>query len=113
MTATDAKRMPVDPENRTWAPVTDLRNIDPHDRIAFFEARDQHLREQWVEQMTTVIIKEKLQRCTRQEGVNAPENCHHLVEAYMDRLRRGGFKSWRTELQERQKAAAAAASADE
>ncbi|ORZ39655.1 hypothetical protein BCR44DRAFT_1412053 [Catenaria anguillulae PL171] len=98
--------MPVDPENRKWAGVTPVQQVDLNDPIAVLEARDQHLRQEWVEVMKTKIIREKLVRCYKREGVNHVDNCTHLVEAYVDRLKRGGIKSWRQFNREQQQAQA-------
>ncbi|KAI9221302.1 hypothetical protein BC828DRAFT_381369 [Blastocladiella britannica] len=95
MTATESKRMPVDPENRQWAKVTPIKDLDLNDPVAVLEARDQHLRAEWVEVLKTRIIREKLVRCYKREGVNHVDNCKHLVTAYVDRVKRGGIQSWR------------------
>jgi hypothetical protein len=63
--------------------------------VAVLEARDQHLREEWVQVEMTKLIREKLSRCYKREGPNFPEKCSDLIEAYVERLERGGVKSWR------------------
>ncbi|KAI9148521.1 mitochondrial respiratory chain complex I assembly [Blastocladiella emersonii ATCC 22665] len=99
----ETARMPVDPENRKWAKVASYKDVDLNDPIAVIEARDQHLRQEWVEIMKTRIIREKLVRCYKREGVNHPENCKHLAEGYVARLKHHGFQGmqpWRMRQQE-------------
>ena len=50
------------------------------------DARDHHIREQWVKAMEARIVREELQKCHRAEGVNQQENCKWLAEKYLEKL---------------------------
>ncbi|KAL7747276.1 hypothetical protein RI367_007330 [Sorochytrium milnesiophthora] len=92
-------QLPVDPTMEQFARVPDLAQLDKTDVPAILRARDQHVREEWVEVMETHIIRERLSACYRREGVNYRQNCRHLALAYMDRLRRGGIRPWKGDIE--------------
>jgi hypothetical protein len=54
---------------------------------AKLEARDKHIRESWVNMMETRLVSEELSKCRKGEGVNAPINCKHLADLYLELLR--------------------------
>lgn len=49
--------------------------------------REETIRETWVQVMETRIVREKLQKCHRVEGVNHYENCKELADRYLELLR--------------------------
>ncbi|PVF93309.1 hypothetical protein CPB86DRAFT_715750 [Serendipita vermifera] len=54
---------------------------------AKLEARDKHIRESWINTMETRLVAEELSKCRKGEGVNAPQNCKHLADLYLELLR--------------------------
>jgi NADH dehydrogenase (ubiquinone) 1 beta subcomplex subunit 10 len=65
--------------------VPTLDEVDPKDYKAVQQARKQEIREQWVKVMEARIIREKLSKCYRTQGVNHYEQCRHLAEEYVRR----------------------------
>ncbi|RKP05765.1 hypothetical protein THASP1DRAFT_32401 [Thamnocephalis sphaerospora] len=73
-------------EHQRFDKVPSISEVDPSDYRAVQQARSQEIREQWVRVMEARIIREKLSKCYRTQGVNHYEQCRHLADAYMERL---------------------------
>lgn len=53
---------------------------------AMLNARDNHIREQWIKAMEVRIVREELIKCQRGEGVDAHVHCRELSERYLSML---------------------------
>lgn len=49
--------------------------------------RDEHIRESWIRAMEARLVRDKLQKCYRLEGVNHLENCKDLADQYTQMLK--------------------------
>ncbi|RKP37079.1 hypothetical protein BJ085DRAFT_2209, partial [Dimargaris cristalligena] len=58
------------PAHRQFPRVPDFDELEKGDLIGFRRARDQYLRDSWVQLMELRILQKRLQQCYRQEGVN-------------------------------------------
>jgi len=83
------------PANRTWARVPTLDEVDPDDRKAVFLAREQKIREDWIRVMEARLIREKLDKCYRTEGVNHYRNCRALADLYFEALKTAKVQGFR------------------
>ncbi|EJD49713.1 NADH-ubiquinone oxidoreductase 12 kda subunit mitochondrial precursor [Auricularia subglabra TFB-10046 SS5] len=67
----------------------------PEELKAMLDARDHHIREQWVKAMEVRLVREELVKCQRGEGANAPVHCKELSERYLSMLGDAKIKGWR------------------
>ncbi|KAH7106553.1 NADH-ubiquinone oxidoreductase 12 kda subunit mitochondrial precursor [Auriculariales sp. MPI-PUGE-AT-0066] len=59
------------------------------------DARDKHVREQWIKVMELRLVREELVKCQRSEGINALAQCKELSERYLDMLKTAKVEGWR------------------
>ncbi|KZW02730.1 NADH-ubiquinone oxidoreductase 12 kda subunit mitochondrial precursor [Exidia glandulosa HHB12029] len=67
----------------------------PEDLKVMLEARDNHVREQWIKAMEVRLVREELDKCQRGEGVNAHVHCKELADRYLTMLADAKVKGWR------------------
>jgi len=63
------------------------RNTIAEEYKATRAAREEKIRESWVNAMEARIVREELIKCHKSEGVNNYESCKHLSELYLDLMR--------------------------
>ena len=76
-----------------------------------YEAKDRFYMEQLVRNEEIKVLRHKLKWCYRREGVNHLQNCRHLSMQYLELMKEGWFKPFKTPL-ETALAAAAVSSGD-
>lgn len=69
---------------------------------AVLQAREDKIRNDWVQTMEARLVREELAKCWREEGVNHYQSCHELTQKYIDMIRThrvsreaGAQTSWR------------------
>lgn len=56
-------------------------------------ARDHHIRESWVKAMELRLVRDELEKCQKNEGVNHYENCGWLADKYIQMLQNNRVRS--------------------
>ncbi|XP_072016243.1 NADH dehydrogenase [ubiquinone] 1 beta subcomplex subunit 10-like [Amphiura filiformis] len=62
--------------------VTPLEDCRSDDIVCQYEAAEQYKRDKKVEENILKILKERLSKCTVEEGPNAQQNCQDVFNAY-------------------------------
>jgi len=73
-------------------PFTEAQTAQLQARV---NARDEHIRENWVRAMEARLVGEELKKCQKSEGVNHYENCRWLSEKYTAMLRENKVLGYR------------------
>jgi NADH dehydrogenase (ubiquinone) 1 beta subcomplex subunit 10 len=57
------------------------------DQLDLQKARDTQIRLAWIRVMEMKLVRHKLRRCYKVEGVNHRENCKEVAEKYLSMLK--------------------------
>jgi NADH dehydrogenase (ubiquinone) 1 beta subcomplex subunit 10 len=63
------------------------------DPVKFIEAREQRVRERFVNLAEARLLREELKQCYYREGVNHYQNCRELVQTYLAKIKQHEFGS--------------------
>lgn len=66
------------------------------DYVSVVSSRDAFFTEQMVRNQELKVLRHKLRWCYRREGVNHLENCRFLATQYLEFIKEGMFKPWKT-----------------
>ncbi|XP_064406747.1 NADH dehydrogenase [ubiquinone] 1 beta subcomplex subunit 10-like [Halichondria panicea] len=80
---------------REYERVTDLKDVDREDMVAFTKAKHQWVRDRAIDLETVKILRERVKNCQRKEGVNHPQRCRDHAIAYMTALRKYQSEGWK------------------
>ena len=86
MSAFFAQSERAGPTARTFTKVPDVGR-DTSDPVAFFESREQRVRENYVAIEHAKILREQLIQCYRTEGVNHIQYCQDIAAKYKHSIR--------------------------
>ena len=73
----------MDKFQREFERVPTIEEIDRNDPVAWLRARDQYVRDRWVDRAEIEILRDRLKECNKRQGVNAKFNCQKETLDYM------------------------------
>ncbi|EDV28373.1 uncharacterized protein TRIADDRAFT_53964 [Trichoplax adhaerens] len=76
----------MDKFQREFKRVPSIEEIDRSDPVAWYRARNQYVRDRWIDREEIRVLRERMSECTRRQGVNAKKNCRQEMVDYMEAL---------------------------
>ncbi|RDD38869.1 NADH dehydrogenase [ubiquinone] 1 beta subcomplex subunit 10 [Trichoplax sp. H2] len=76
----------MDKFQREFERVPTIEEIDRSDPVAWYRARNQYVRDRWIDREEIRVLRERVSECTRRQGVNAKKNCRQEMVDYMEAL---------------------------
>lgn len=76
----------MDKFQREFERVPTIEEIDRSDPVGWLKARDQYVRDRWVDRAEIEILRDRLKECTKRQGANARKNCEKHAMEYMRAL---------------------------